>query len=533
MKIQRYVNVREVCAAVVYGVAAALAYCLGETSGLSRGGVPAKQSFAFFPLFWLATTLFVLGIIFAFKKDCWGNRPILLCHAKRRVVFISTCIICGLWLITFCACYPGCVSSDSFSSMRMALGQEELSSHHPIAFTMLVWPFVAIGQAAGDMSIGIALYSLVSLGVVGFVCSQVIWRIYSRSGSALAMAAAVCFFALNPILARFAITMGKDVPFSVCIVLFVMAIGDLARKEKGNFCWRDFAPLFFFGLGVLLFRSNGPMVFVLSVIFLLFAAKGTRKSILATAVACVCVYILLIGPISSLVGVKPASFRETVGIPIQQIARTVVEEGYFCDEDERYLSELFSAEEIRSKYDPAIVDPVKWADSFDAELLEKTKPRFAEVWLHGLIDNWKIYFKAWRDLTVGYWHAGVENYNVVASAFFDHPAAEQNGSERYFSEPLAAVRGTDAIDVVKHFPLFAFTYNNGLLAWTVLLALTVSFARKDRWAAAAIMPLISIWLGMLFAAPVYCEFRYVLAIHLGLPLIILAIIGLWPGKIQV
>lgn len=116
--------------------------------------------------------------------------------------------------------------------------------------------------------------------------------------------------------------------------------------------------------------------------------------------------------------VAQASFAETVGIPIQQLAKAVINGGSFSDEDEQYLDSLMDDEEIAKRFDPRLVDPVKWSDGFDQDLLNNDRLRFLEAWLCSMPENLDSYFVAWRDLTLGYWYAGVNATLVAAPGYY-------------------------------------------------------------------------------------------------------------------
>lgn len=75
---------------------------------------------------------------------------------------------------------------------------------------------------------------------------------------------------------------------------------------------------------------------------------------------------------------------ESLGIPLNQMARVVALDGDMSDSDRAYMDELLPIEEYRSKYRPCCTDLLKWDANFNGAALDEG---FLSHWLSMLVRN--------------------------------------------------------------------------------------------------------------------------------------------------
>lgn len=74
-------------------------------------------------------------------------------------------------------------------------------------------------------------------------------------------------------------------------------------------------------------------------------------------------------------------FKETMGIPLQQIAATVYYDGEMTTEQAEFIDRILPLEFIKEKYDPYTSVPLKWSGSpIDDDYLYEHKAEFLKVW---------------------------------------------------------------------------------------------------------------------------------------------------------
>ena len=219
-------------------------------------------------------------------------------------------------------------------------------------------------------------------------------------------------------------------------------------------------------------------------------------------------------------GVSPSPFRESVGIPIQQIAATLADGGEMSDHDKEILSNLMDLDAMAENYMPQSSNPVKYHESFNNEWLNSHKKEFVETWLRIGLDNSKSYFKAWLWATRGYWDLQTYSWAVSTSGLGDNTGRnllyEITGvffTGGKVTSDYTALRSSSIVS-----PLFSTAFS----VWVTVGATLLRLLKRERRIAVAFMPLIGIWCTLLIAAPFYCEFRYLYPLHLALPIVIIS-----------
>lgn len=117
--------------------------------------------------------------------------------------------------------YPGCVTPDSAASIDQALGTA-WENTHPVLFTLLVTPFMRFGSAVGNLTLGVALFSLFQmLLLAGILAYGLTWLRRKRIRKV-----GICFvglyFIVSQVFPLYAISMWKDVLFGAVVLLLTL-----------------------------------------------------------------------------------------------------------------------------------------------------------------------------------------------------------------------------------------------------------------------------------------------------------------------
>ena len=110
-----------------------------------------------------------------------------------------------------------------------------------------------------------------------------------------------------------------------------------------------------------LFRSNGFYAYLFCLPFFLIGFKKIRKQFCLVAIATLGVVLLFKGPVMSSFSVSEPDIVESLSIPLQQIARTLHEQGAPCltSDESLYLSSIADLDGISDAYYCHISDNVK------------------------------------------------------------------------------------------------------------------------------------------------------------------------------
>ncbi len=522
---------RAVIASCIFSIIITLFLLLGSTSQFTVG-LSFKDALCLaFPQF--------IALFFLFYCCCrfFSNHRLAVSSSSvsGSSWIFSFVILFLVWGINWLIFSPGYWTSDSVSSVKQALGEGELSNHHPIVFTAIVAIFVNLGNAFGSLEAGMAAFTLFTMVFFAFCCSYLCAWVYARTSNRYVLAGTLLFFALNILLAQYSITAWKDVYFSPLLLIFIIKIADLVCSKGDLLQSRSYLiGIALLSLLVMLFRSNGVfVVFITLVVAAITYCRFWKKLAFVTA-TCLLLYFFISGPIFSYFGIADKATRETYAVPLQQIAKTIIDDGQFSTENRAYLEGLFSFDEIKDSYNPYTVDPVKWANSFDDDYLRDTQLEFIKVWLETFPSNISSYVEAYRDLTLGFWYPSVDNWLIRFSGYeyFDE-MNEWNSATVDLDSRVLAPDGTswisynmeksatlvNIIDCERHLPILNTIYSIGAMVWLLIGVVVLKLFLRKKKDAIILLPLVLLWVSLLIATPTFCEFRYILTLHLALPLI--------------
>lgn len=206
-------------------------------------------------------------------------------------------------------------------------------------------------------------------------------------------------------------------------------------------------------------------------------------------------------------------FVESIGIPLQQMARVVVTDGEMDETEKEFLDALLPLESYGEYYTPFLADPIKWAPEFDTEYLDTHKQEFFSVWWSLLKKNFGTYVEQYLMGTYGFWHICNEtkyefikedivpnDWGLWQSSFFE------NHLEYPMKEKLSA-----KYDYIS----------TGLLVWIVLFDVILCWMKKRSEYILPFMIFVGNWATLMIATPTAFGVRYVYICVLGLPLLLI------------
>lgn len=422
-----------------------------------------------------------------------------------------------MWMPYLLAYYPGVVTEDSLVSLMQAENLSLLYNHIPVAYTLLITLFTWIGWALGDRNFGVFLFTLVQMILMAGALSYSIYWIRTRISKNKAVTYILLFFyGLNPVIALYSVTMWKDVLFSAWILLFCLFLFDVGiskgavlEGKKGLIRLGVLFTLAAFG------RNNGIYVVILIWTVLLIIYKEIRMKLFAAGGGIILSILLIQRSGYQAMEIDQSGFAESVGIPLQQICYTVVQDGTLTEKDEEFLEKVIPIQTIKECYSPVSADNIKFNPEFDTAFFEAHKAEFIKLYLRMLPPNLPYYVESYLLSTVGFWH--IEPIGWLGSDGVSKNEMGIYGID-YLKEWFhldGKGKLTSAVTSMQRWPVT----NVGLLVWLVFFYVMLSFMQKQPWKALAALPLVGCWLTIMIATPVCAQFRYVYYYHLMLPVI--------------
>ena len=528
-------NRRERILALILACAFSAAQIVGSRINLLTppffNGIRRRDLFAWVAM--SAALFFVLAQWFRFCAVHGASRAARSAHPR---VWLAVFLILALaWLPYYLSYYPGNFSNDTFNSLSQTFSMK-LNNNHPVLFTFLVGGFARLGLLLGDITLGIGLFSACQMLLLAAVLGYCVYWLYRKGVSPLALTLCTAFFALNPVVAMCAIALLKDVSYSACMLLFALLLYDVSASEGAylDVSHRGGLGRLIILCTLLSFLRNGSYYMIVAVMLvLLIKYRLQRRRLLAAAIA-----MLVLIPLVQIVGyrmlgVRSAAAEESLGVPIQQIAYTVIEDGEITPQQEAFLSEIIPVEDIPRRFTPGLVDTIKFYDGFNSGFLAANKREFLRVWMDIFFvgkRNMLLYGRAWLMQTVGYYYVPVDDYAYNLLDYTESYTAlfkEENTFGIVGKDLIRCMTGRSmqgllhTICTADDVPVLGLCFNCAAMIWFFALSCATVIAKRQTRALLPALPFAVFFLGLMLVVPIYVCLRYLLMLHMALPFLCL------------
>ncbi len=354
-----------------------------------------------------------------------------------KLFFISWSLIFICWIPMFLAYYPGILAYDSYVQIEQIM-TGAYNNHHPLIHTLMIAAFMQIGELSGSINLGVAMYTIVQMLCLSATMSAGIYMLAKKGVKRIWLWLLILYCGLCPSNGYMALSMTKDVFFTIFVLLFIFILLRLLDGEHHHFIW-DVA---YVGVATLmmLFRNNGKyamLVFLGLSVLLLFAQflAGRKKKettavygvkqkrlfwILGESVVSLILGSILLSGLNGIVSSQEGDKREMLSIPIQQIARSMVYHGGLelvetgddtISQADKNLINEFILYNGYTNYDPIISDPVKRCTNTSV-VLNKMK-EFVSMYVRLFLNYPGEYINAFLEVNGGYLSVLDESHSQV------------------------------------------------------------------------------------------------------------------------
>lgn len=470
----------------------------------------------FFVAFVISVILvFFLDIVLDFLEKKQYYKRVIPGRYSSVVIF---CSIFLCWLVVFLTFYPGSCSYDSYQSIQQSLTQIT-SNAHPVLFTLFVKVCIQTGLALfHNMNAAVALFSIVQMLILAVVLTYTVQWLANHNAPLLFIILTIIYYSANPIIVRYSFTMWKDIMFSAVILLLVLFLYDLVTDERKSL--QDNKTLLqLIILSVLAsFLRNRIIYGVMVCFFILVFIEKQGKRKLFMVFSAVSMFVLVIqGPVYDVLEIEKSNFAEGQGVSLQQIAAVVVQNGNISDVELEFIEHIIPLEDIPKAYKASTVDSLKYYESFDNEYLNNHSGKYLQVWAGIIWKNPWIATKAWLMTTRGFW-----GFNVWTDPWVVPKDSKTYGV--YWVNYLEKITGVDLSGVWNGIaykagtvPILRRVLDLGSMGWIGMFCVVRQITKKRYKVVVALMPLIILWLVLIFTTPLFFEPRYMFAFNLAMP----------------
>jgi hypothetical protein len=200
----------------------------------------------------------------------------------------------AVWGTALLGFWPGIMSIDSLDQWAQVL-RFSFTDYHPAFHTLTEWLFSGFGATPA----GIAIFQIAFLACVA-AGGYLVFAKYGVPGPVTGLAVGI--FTFWPANLFLVITLWKDIPYSISILALGVMMLEIIRT-RGVWLERNWWLFGLLAALVSLFRHNGVVPGIGTVVLLLFLYSRQRKWILFSLGALLSVFVLVKYPVYSLVGV--------------------------------------------------------------------------------------------------------------------------------------------------------------------------------------------------------------------------------------
>ncbi len=466
-------------------------------------------------------TSILINFINIHTKSIKKNKNIKFLGSNKKSFILLTIIIFASYIPYLLNYFPGNVLIDSVVQILQGQGALELTNHHPLLHTMIITACINIGkQLFNSYQIGAFIYTLIQTVITSLVFSFSIYYMAKKCVPLWIRVFSILFYMFCPTISFYTITMYKDIPFSLSILLLTIGIIELVTNTSEFLKSKTkIISLMIIIALCMFFRNNGVYVIILLIIPLIVCLRRYYKKILVIFLIPIIFYEIITGPIYSLLNIKQGSSREALSIPLQQFARLMVYEKDSLTEVQKNKIQLYlPIENFGETYDPVFSDPVK--SHFSEEGFEQDKFGFIKLYFELACKYPLDTIESFIQGSYGYYYPNVVGWGIYTGVSTD----EFHGNEEYAFEQNSIVE-IEILDEINNFVntrnvlIISMFISIGFLFWILLFFITIIIYKKEYRKIVAFFPVLFVWLTAL-ASPVFCESRYVYSIFTCLPLLL-------------
>lgn len=495
-----------------------LCYVLGNKEALA-GGLTNRL----FLVFYYGCTVVGLFCLF-YRCVAWilvRSVKIRLFEEAKKFSYRQFFLISGmlflcmipLWLSN----YPAIMTPDSLSQYRQAVGINGYSDHHPWLHTMIFKLFYDIGYLiSGSKYIAISCYTVAQMSLVSISIGYVWSTLYELGLKRKYCITGVVIFAVYPYNLIYAVTIWKDILFSMSVLILVITLFrmHLEVRNNRNIVRRDLVLYVVSGFFMCMLRHNGFYAFLATWPFALwFMRKKWRQMVPGTLIILAFCFVVK-GPVMSAVAVEPGQLAYKLCVPLQQIGRVIADDCDLTEGEVELIEKINIISYVRENYQKHGADPMfAWVTYGNQEYLRDNIVEYLKLWISLGIKYPGEYADAFIDLTKGYWYpmdpGQVVNFGITENKDLEAQPILKGSIVIKMHEILTKL--------YTIFPIYGILYSMGAVWWLFILLMVIAYRNGNYSACIAGIPILFLVMTLLLAVPLVADVRYGYPLLLVLP----------------
>ena len=448
-------------------------------------------------------------------------------QCKRWKIFRYPLLLAGIiflaWIPCYLAYYPGIMSYDIIIQTRQAMGIEEVTRFHPPLHTFLWKLCLELEEGIGWN--GLVVYSLVQMMLMAGAFAYVLRFLEKKGCSNGMLLGTLLYSALNPVVAIFSFVPTKDATLTIALTLFIVELCDYVtsdNKTRKNI--GQIVRLIVFGVLSCLLRNNVIYAMIFAGLLAIVVYRKIWKQIMIGCAGIVLGFLLINGPIYTLLGVGEGSSGEMLSVPLQQLASVVYYHGgELSGEDVSALAEFLPVEELAERFNFRLADPVK--ETFHSEEFDNHPLKFVKLWWEFFVRYPGEYVDAFLNLNLPYWYPDANSVDMYAKRnYIETFLANLQGfeylqvRESKIPKLLEMYEKVASYDAFKTKPVLANIFSISTPIWLLVAGICILCRKRKKELIVPFLPMIGLWLTYMLGPT--SNFRYMFPIIAIYPLFI-------------
>lgn len=424
--------------------------------------------------------------------------------------------------LLFCR-FPGGLQYDTINQLTQVV-TGNYSNHHSIYHTMCLKVGIEIAEIfGGDITLGVFFFTVMQVCGFSYMVYYLLKTLRQYGVKTRYLGIILVYFLFFPYHLFFATYVSKDVLFTCCGVIFVIAFYRLTRAESKWEQKVDVLHMLLGGIGVALLRSNGFFAMgILFGIFLFEYKKRNKKSYLYVLGSIMVISLLLVIGVNLSPRIENGYESERYAIPIQQVSRVVAEDMYLSANEKQMIDNLcpevsnMTGESffqfVHDNYNPWRADEIKGQIQFwgrDAYFKEH-KAEYTKLWITLGLRYPKTYLMAWMKMTNGYW--GWKGY----TSYFHNAYSNDLGVVNQILLPETNEAINRYLIFMQQNQVMKYLLHPSTACWLCVFLFFLQLRKKYHQGELYALPLIVLGT-LLLAVPLNGEARYVYMLYGCLP----------------
>jgi len=436
-------------------------------------------------------------------------------QSVRTLPAAGALLLC--WLPYYVCLFPGTVSNDSLSQMRIILGLSRWSNANPICQTGLVGVFMKLGGLLGSGDAGVALYCVLQAVLMAWLLGSLLHEMSLAHSPKWVIALSFSFYAFCPIFPVFAFCVGKDTNFAMAVLFLALECWRVLNRSE---CSKlRIVCLCIASVACVVLRNPGVYLVILTLVFVLLSTLRTGRwqaplaGLLSAAVVFGSLHLLIIPTLD----IEPMPETEEYSIPLQQIAR-VAASSAFTPEQAAAVDGVIPVAQLKDAYNPELSDPVK--DLWRKDATAEAKAAFWKAWPSIIRDHPLTCVSATFHNTYAYLYPGYVSLIKPTLLIGDQSSRTANteGLYPFTVNPLSGSLKR-FMNTLNRSALFRVLVSPGLYGWLTLLAVVCLTRGKDKRGLLCTVPALFTLAGCMLSA-VNGYFRYAMPLYLSAPFLL-------------